>query len=138
MKTAFIIILLPLVTCETGTIFKKTFAHWRESKIYNSELDIRKNLKRDSNNDYIDTHSYYLVQSSKCDLFQPSQVLCVECQKFTKLQRKKDKCTGEGLLHKITHFTDLVQNRCRGKWIKLTPTLSDTCYNSTLAQYVFL
>ena len=134
MRLVVILLTCHLAAPELATILPKTFAHWRESKLYNSELDIRKNLKRPASRNYIDTHSYYTV--IQCDGFKHYQVICVECQKFTKLQRHADKCNGEGQMLKMSHFTDF--SSYRGKWIKLTPTIKGKCFKTSLSHYVFI
>ena len=90
------------------------------------------------NDDLSSSHAFYKINlvEKQCDLnITFGDVICVECDIFTKKKKKKIQCDGVGEWMQESRFNSL-KYVCNGKWLKLTPELKGNCTDSF--SYVFM
>ena len=132
--------ILPVILCDYGVIIPYSFKRYRYSTLYNPSLDIRRNLRQDKPSNLTSFHAYYKINKIKklCTAdITPSNVICVECDGFTRDKNKDQTCRGIGRFLRETHF-DFINDKCitSGLWLKLTHDLHGNCTQNE--SYIFV
>lgn len=120
---------------EVAIIIPYRFKYYRLDKTYNSNPSNR--LLDDAMN-LTSSHAFYKINQieNRCNLdITFGDIVCVECDIFTKKKKRKYQCDGVGEWMHESRFND-IEYTCNGKWLKLTPELNGNCTDSF--SYVFM
>ena len=146
-KLVIIFISLIINTVYSNLIIPKLFSIWRNNKLYNPYLDIRKNLFLKNKpikiiNKIQNEYAFYKIIKTnynktcqKNDLPILGDIICVECNSFTKEKKKDNKCENNIYLS-YTNFYYAINSSCNGKWLKITNNLIGHCVS--LPAYIFI
>ena len=142
LMTLLLIVILSNVLCDYGNIIPYSFKSYRYDKLYNPTLDIRRNLLRHVVHSNISSsHAYYKiiqVDNEQCDLdVTHGNIVCSECDRFTKEKNKHRTCAGMGTFLKQSNFI-FINRTCVtvGRWLKLTENIYGNCTYSD--SYIFI
>ena len=77
-------------------------------------------------------HFYYKTYNAgiNCTLDISDDVLCVECDAFTRAKSRRNRCRGSGRFMRKTGY-HVLGHACHGRWLKLTRRLPGACTDST-------
>jgi hypothetical protein len=136
----FWIILLVPVIGYTILILPQQFAKWRTDPVYNPYKDIRSNLFHHYHPQSADLTAlssyYYIVTSDPTCTFSESNLICIECQTFTRRLHPGYACPHFGKFLKHNHYKQL-HSACRGSLIRISRPLPRSCPHSSLS-YIFI
>ena len=132
------------VIIATNMMLPKKLGLYRDSKLYNPNLDIRSNLHKEKNN-FTTYHAYYVMEFCRIDTkfcitdicnFSIEKLVCLECQNFTQQAIGSKECTEQN----TTLFMDLY-NRCDATMSLISAKIPGPCIHNRpdfITNYVFV
>lgn len=127
---------------EVGYIMPANFSHFRVSKHYSPQHDIRKNLFFKNFHDnaiprrpvyaatYRVTHAGRACQNNGdaewAAVMEKGAEVCVECQP-TSMNKRLERCRGHGVFNQETTWKAIEAKNCHGKWKMITHHEPRTC-----------
>ena len=136
----FKIILLVPVIGSTIFILPQRSAKWRTDPLYDPYKDIRSNLFHHYHPKPADLTTlssyYYIVTSDPACTFSENNLICIECQTFTRRRHPGYVCPHLGKFLKRNHYKQ-VHSACQGSLIRISQPLSRPCPHSSLS-YIFI
>ena len=131
---------------EIALILPVQYSSWRYASPYDPFQDHQSNIYNRYHPHTDDINTYYslyfvLKTTAFCNykyFHLKHQLVCVECQSFSRHTRKANICKGQGQYLFKSKFSNVLDSKCMGDWIQLTRMRMDTCNRTHMGSFTFV